>query len=228
MMEMTKLISPVQAYLESGTPMNYQIMQKLPWRRKIWGTHVPASLLDMKRLKKNGCKIINVMRNPKDQLVSWFNMFNNLPFHKMEPISHYYPDEWNSFFESFVNGQQPQFSKKGEWYPEYILSWYPYRTEDNVLFVMYENIKKNPAKEIRKIADHLGVERSDEEIDQIVEATSFSSMKKGASARHVKMKFFRKGEIGDWKNRFTVAQSELMDQKFNEKLSDLDIEFKYQ
>ena len=34
------------------------------------------------------------------------------------------------------------FSKEGEWYPDHILSWYPYRNDDNVLFLMYEEMKK--------------------------------------------------------------------------------------
>ena len=36
---------------------NYEIMLKLPWKRKIWGTHLPAPLINMERLKKNGCKV---------------------------------------------------------------------------------------------------------------------------------------------------------------------------
>ena len=32
--------------------------------------------------------------------------------------------------------------KEGEWYPDHILSWYPYRDQENVLFVMYEDLKK--------------------------------------------------------------------------------------
>ncbi|CAK8681091.1 unnamed protein product [Clavelina lepadiformis] len=228
MMALMKVITPNISYLESGTPKNYDIMLKLPWKRKIWGTHLPAPLINMERLKKNRCKIIYVMRNPKDQVVSWFNMNKNMPFNKTEEMAKHFPAEWNAFFETLVNGKQPVHSKEGEWYPDHILSWYPYRNDDNVLFLMYEEMKKDPAKEIKKIADFLGVKRSDEEIGELVEATSFQSMKKEASKPMSQMSFFRKGKVADWKNQLTVAQSELMDEKFNEKLSGIDIKFTYE
>ena len=35
------------------------------------------------------------------------------------------------------------------------------------------------------------------------------------------------GMVGEWKDHFTVAQSELMDEKVNEALLDTDIRFTY-
>lgn len=32
--------------------------------------------------------------------------------------------------------------KPGEWYPEYLLSWYPHRDNKTVYFVAYEDLKK--------------------------------------------------------------------------------------
>ena len=37
--------------------------------------------------------------------------------------------------------------------------------------------------------------------------------------------FFLLGVVGDWKNYFTVAQSELMDEKFRNVLKDANIHF---
>ncbi|CAK8681095.1 unnamed protein product [Clavelina lepadiformis] len=155
-------------------------------------------------------------------------MSTKLPFNQMGPMAEYYPKDWNIFFELSFSGKQPVHLKEGEWYPDHILSWYPYRNDDNVLFLMYEEMKKHPKKEIKKIADFLGVERSDEEINQIAEATSFENMKKKGVPVFSNVNFFRKGQIADWKNHFTVAQSELMDEKFNEKLSGIDIKFTYE
>ena len=36
------------------------------------------------------------------------------------------------------------------------------------------------------------------------------------------------GIVGDWKNQFTVAQSNLMEQKFEDALKDTDIHFAYE
>ncbi|CAK8681094.1 unnamed protein product [Clavelina lepadiformis] len=57
MMELTKAVTPHHSYLERESSMNYEIILKLPWKRKIWGTHLPAPLINMERLKKNGCKV---------------------------------------------------------------------------------------------------------------------------------------------------------------------------
>ena len=46
-----------------------------------------------------------------------------------------------------------------------------------VLFVTYEELKQNPAKGVRKIADHLGLERSDEDINAVVRLSSFDAMR---------------------------------------------------
>ncbi|CAK8681124.1 unnamed protein product [Clavelina lepadiformis] len=227
-LEMLKSVTPIHTYIEGGTPMNFELMQKLPWNRKIWGTHLPAKLVNMKRLKENGCKVLYIIRNPNDQLLSWFKMSKTFPFNHNKVTDQFYPTEWNSFFETFVNGMQPLLSKEGEWYPDHILSYYPYRNDDNVLFVVFENLKTNTKEEIGRIAEFLGVQRTEEEINHIVQLSSFKSMKESAARFYEELKFFREGEVADWKNHFTVAQSELMDEKFNEKLSRIDIKFIYE
>ncbi|CAK8681125.1 unnamed protein product [Clavelina lepadiformis] len=208
--------------------VNYDILDKLPWKRKIWGTHLPAPLINMERLKKNGCKIICTIRNPKDQVVSWFHMTRNMSHYNLEPMRRHFPKDWNAFFESYIHGKQPLVSKEGEWYLDYVLSWHNYRNESNVLFVVFEDLLKNPAKEIRKIANFLGVRRSEEEIEEIVEATSFRKAKEEAPDVDRAINFFRKGEVGDWKNHLTVAQSQLMDEKIKQKLVGTDIRFIYE
>ncbi|XP_076814072.1 sulfotransferase 1C2-like [Clavelina lepadiformis] len=229
LLEMLKTyLTRVHTVLERGTPVNYDILDKLPWKRKIWGTHLPAPLINMERLKKNGCKIICTIRNPKDQVVSWFHMTRNMSHYNLEPMRRHFPKDWNAFFESYIHGKQPLVSKEGEWYLDYVLSWHTYRNESNVLFVVFEDLLKNPAKEIRKIANFLGVRRSEEEIEEIVEATSFRKAKEEAPDVDRAINFFRKGEVGDWKNHLTVAQSQLMDEKIKQKLVGTDIRFIYE
>ncbi|XP_076813618.1 sulfotransferase 1C3-like [Clavelina lepadiformis] len=180
-MAVANAVTQLHSYLENASEITFEVMQKLPWKRLIWETHYPAPIVNMDRVKKTSCKVIYIVRNPKDQLVSWFHMSQRIPTHRMAPINSYYPADWVSFFDFFINGKQPNYARKNEWYPDHILSWYAYRNEKNVLFVMYEDLKEDPAKEIRKIANFLGVERSYEEIEKIVEATSFQTMKEEAS-----------------------------------------------
>ncbi|XP_076812066.1 cytosolic sulfotransferase 3-like [Clavelina lepadiformis] len=222
-LEMTKSISFLYSYLEQGIPLKYEVMEKLPWKRKIWGTHLPAPLVNMEKLKKNGCKIIYMVRNPKDQAVSWFHFCQKDPFIKsMEG----YSENWDEFFNGYISGKQANCAKEGEWYPDHILSWYPYRNDDNVMFMAYEDLKKNTAVEVKKLCDFLNVKRSHDEILSIVKETSFDQMQTEAYGLN-KSYFFRKGRVGEWKRRFTVLQSEQMDEKIEEKFSGTDIKFTY-
>ncbi|XP_078492157.1 sulfotransferase 6B1-like [Ciona intestinalis] len=119
-------------------------------------------------------------------------------------------------------------NKEGEWYMEHLLSWYPHRNDSNVMFVVYEDLVKNHKKEIKRIADFLGVAFFDQDVSSIAEATSFASMSKNSNPTEDVLKVYRTGKVGDWKNYFTVAQSEKMDALVKEKLADTDIKFIYE
>nr|XP_009859659.3 uncharacterized protein LOC104266029 [Ciona intestinalis] len=125
-------------------------------------------------------------------------------------------------------GKQLLGNKEGEWYMEHLLSWYSHRNDSNVLFVFYEDLIQYQEKEIKRIADFLGVAVSDQDVSNIAKETSFESLKEKSNASEKLMNFFRKGKVGDWKNYFTVAQSEKMDALVKEKLADTDIKFIYE
>ena len=61
---------------------------------------------------------------------------------------------------------------------DHVARWHAVSREaaSPVLFVTYEELKRDPAKGVRKIADHLGLERSDEDINAVVRLSSFDAM----------------------------------------------------
>ncbi|KAH0626566.1 hypothetical protein JD844_001628 [Phrynosoma platyrhinos] len=85
----------------------------------------------------------------------------------------------------------------------------------------WEQNCKNPSREIQKIAQFLGVELTESILNQIVQHTKFENMKKNPLTNyttrsrnamdHDVSPFMRKGTTGDWKEHFTVAQSEQLD-----------------
>ena len=97
----------------------------------------------------------------------------------------------------------------------------------NLLIVCYEEIHKDPHKQIRRIAEFLGVDLTPELVDSIAEQTLFKNMKKNPAANmhwtdryreDEHGKFMRKGKVGDWRNHFTEEQSARMDALIAERI----------
>jgi hypothetical protein len=78
--------------------------------------------------------------------------------------------------------------------------------------VRYEDMKLNPMDAFRGIVRFLGIDCPDERIENAVEMSSFSRLKKQEQQSGFREKplnaasFFRKGEAGDWRNHLSAAQ----------------------
>lgn len=113
--------------------------------------------------------------------------------------------------------------------------WNFSRRTDRVLFCKFEDMKRDLRGEVDKIAKFVRMELPEADMERIVQHCTFDSMKNNPMAnRSSKMlldqtvvKFMRKGQVGDWKNYFTLAQSEMFDELYAEKMagSGLDFEF---
>ena len=84
----------------------------------------------------------------------------------------------------------------------------------------YEEMHKDPRKQIRRIAEFLNIDLTPEIVDSITEQTLFKNMKKNPAANmhwtdryrdDEYGKFMRKGKVGDWRNHFTEDQSARID-----------------
>ncbi|CAH1802423.1 unnamed protein product [Owenia fusiformis] len=122
-------------------------------------------------------------------------------------------------------------------YMEHVMEYYnASKTNDNILIVAYEDVKKHPEKQIRRLAKFLGTQLSDAEMEEILGYTTFEVMSKNPNTNHegspffdfTRSKFMRKGIVGDWKNHFTVAQSEMFDVWIEEHIKQSDIKFCYE
>ncbi|PWS21168.1 hypothetical protein DKP78_25005, partial [Enterococcus faecium] len=72
---------------------------------------------------------------------------------------------------------------------------------------------------VRQISQFFGFPLTEEQVQTICSETTFSAMKEGSSHGKMGNVFFRKGEVGDWKNHFSEAQSQQMDEEFNKRLA---------
>ncbi|XP_004031624.1 sulfotransferase 1C4 isoform X1 [Gorilla gorilla gorilla] len=192
---------------------------------RILKTHLPFHLLPPSLLEKN-CKIIYVARNPKDNMVSYYH-FQRM--NKALPA----PGTWEEYFETFLAGKVCW----GSWH-EHVKGWWEAKDKHRILYLFYEDMKKNPKHEIQKLAEFIGKKLDDKVLDKIVHYTSFDVMKQNPMANyssipaeimdHSISPFMRKGAVGDWKKHFTVAQNERFDEDYKKKMTDTRLTFHFQ
>nr|XP_013008502.1 sulfotransferase 6B1-like [Cavia porcellus] len=184
--------------------------------RRVIPTHLSYDLLPV-NIKQKQCKIIYIIRNPKDTAVSLFHYYRenpNLP----------YIETWAAFFELFLQGEVVY----GSWF-DHVLSWEEHRNDKNILIIFYEEMKKDFSKSLKKITTFLGINVNDSEVNKIAQKTSFSEMKNNSIKENYDLSHticaltsdrnlvFRKGVVGDWINYFTSKQKSVFDELFTRK-----------
>ncbi len=192
----------------------FTVLQQMASPRYI-KSHLAYKPFFQRALAHSKTNIIVVFRNPKDVLVSFFH------FYRMNKLYGNFPGSWNDFFELF----RADSLVYGNWF-DHILQWWGLRETHNILFLWFEDMKNNPVVEIKKIANFLKKDVSEEDVQKIAEMTLFGNFQDSMSVHldHIKMfdiskaRFLRKGEVGDWKNHFTVAQNEWFDQEYSKRM----------
>ncbi|XP_061179004.1 sulfotransferase 1E1-like isoform X2 [Saccostrea echinata] len=223
----------VSVFLEAIPDLN--VVHGLASPRAL-NTHVPYRWLPKQHLERNG-KIVHVIRNPKDVAVSMYYHFKSSG--NINDDCHF-----KTFLEQiFLSAACPM----GSWF-DYEKEFEQAKTTDKdhiILTVHYESMKKNPIEETRRLGKFLNVELSDQQIADIVDKCSFQKLRHaaetfkdlshrekitdtGEGAIRKPPNIYRKGEIGDWKNHFTVAMSEHFDTIFREKMKDSNIQVQFE
>nr|XP_039249224.1 sulfotransferase 1C2-like isoform X1 [Styela clava] len=226
-----ELITMRSPFLETvDIPISKGIQSLETWpknKQRVIKTHLPYEILPAEIRNGKKCKIIYVARNPKDLCVSYFHfhrMITGLPN----------PETWREFLSKFCSDNVVG----GSWFDHTLKFWEKYQDDkQRIYFVKYEDLKKDLRKEVESISKFLGKELSGEQMDAISKHCTFGSMSKNKKTNMsplakygmdvAKSKFMRKGEVGDWKNYFTINQSSAFDRMYQEKVegSGLDITF---
>ncbi|XP_073483895.1 sulfotransferase 6B1-like isoform X2 [Aquarana catesbeiana] len=154
-------------------------------------------------------EILMVIRNPKDAAISFFNFYKSMP-----ALPTY--ESWNLFFKDFIHGNVCYGS-----YFDYIVEWNKHVDDKKVMAVTFEDMKIDFPTQLKKISEFFELPLTEEQICTVQSRTSFTSMKEKSEDTHGKLgdAFFRKGQIGDWKNLFTEEQSKEVDAKFQQYLA---------
>ncbi|KFM57663.1 Estrogen sulfotransferase, partial [Stegodyphus mimosarum] len=90
-------------------------------------------------------KYIFVARNPKDCCVSFYYHTKNIVGYKFQN------GKFDDYFELFMEGKVDF----GDYF-DTLLSWYEHRNDPNILFITYEQLKKDVKSSVLKIAEFMG------------------------------------------------------------------------
>ena len=105
-----------------------------------------------------------------------------------------------------------------------------YTDADNILFLRYEDMKKDLPGAVRTISQFMGYDLDQSQIESIADQSTFEKMKANPMANPDNSKyamhfkedagsFMRKGVIGDWKNHFSDEQSARFDTEFARRMA---------
>ncbi|WVZ91914.1 hypothetical protein U9M48_038025 [Paspalum notatum var. saurae] len=187
---------------------------------RLFSTHVPFVSLprSVVATKPLGCKIVYVCRDPKDHLISQWNFANRFRARDgLEPL----PVE--TAVELFCDGLTPF----GPYWDHVLGYWHAHLMDpDKVLFFRYEEMQRDPAAHVRKLAEFVGLPFSSEEedggtVDAIVELCSFERMSRMDATKGGRTKlaegllpnsaYFRRGVVGDWANHLSAEMARRID-----------------
>lgn len=161
-----------------------------PTGLRVIKSHLPSTLVPI----TDDARYVVLTRDPVDCAASGYHYFAKLMFGPMTPP----PDNWLQFFGSDA-------AICGPWHA-FTASWWAKRTRENVLFLVFEDMKSDTRGTVARIADFLGVELTKEELDRVLERISFAAMKqindKFYPVRQTIWtagdgKIIRKGAVGD-------------------------------
>lgn len=117
-------------------------------------------------------KYIFVARNPKDCCVSFYHHTENIAGYNFQGGS------FDDFFELFIEG----LVDFGDYF-DTVMSWYEHRHDPNVLFITYEELKKDTVAGVLKIAEFMGpqykeiLEKDEKILRDVIYHSSFAFMK---------------------------------------------------
>ncbi|KAL7606297.1 cytosolic sulfotransferase 12 [Lactuca sativa] len=207
--------------LDSKILLEYPVskFELLPSPR-LFATHFAHSLFPISMTSPlSTCKFVYVCRDPKDVLISKWHFMCKIRSEELPPIS------FNEAYELFCNG----VSEFGPYW-DHVLEYWKASQEspEKILFLKYEDIKREPSVELKKLAAFMGMPFTAEEeeggvVEEIVKLCSFENLsnlevhKEGGGVQMFTQlvveyqNYFRKGTVGDWKNYLTEEMRERID-----------------
>ncbi|XP_067670029.1 sulfotransferase 2B1-like [Haliotis asinina] len=199
-----------------------QEIDALPSPRIIHTQRRPGQL--PRDIWKFKTKVIYVNRNPKDAAVSTFAQASKQVWKDNPAGKCTFTGTWDEFVTLYQDGCAPFGSIL-----EHERQWRSVKDID-VCRVQFEELKQDSVSIVKRLAEYLERPLSKETYSAIAEACGFENLKQASEKikdqtyhnnwQQGSSGYFRKGQSGEWKKWFTVAQSERFDRLYEETLNE--------
>lgn len=193
---------------------------------RLYISHFPLKYLPEQLAEKG--RIICVFRNPKDLAVSFYNLLIKVNFAD-------FTGSFGDFLKLFLNGDLPG----GTWFG-HVKEWekdIEVNNAKSILPIYYEDMKQDLRGHVETIAQFLGLPKNNELYDNITRKCTFKNLnaEKKKNVPEVVQNFSKdksnylywKGEVGGWKNWFTVAQNEEFNSIYQSEMKDSKLKLKF-
>ncbi|CAH1773160.1 unnamed protein product [Owenia fusiformis] len=188
----------------------HDVISSVPSPRIIRTHQLPSSI---PKTVWDKCKMINIVRHPKDAAYSFYK-------HQTAALYYGYNGTWEGYLPMWLRGEVAW----NDWF-KHVQEYKKLAENVDMLFLTYEETKNDTIGTIKKIADYIGVSWSEEDYKKIIDETKIDVMQSrnktyDAYARDGRGAdgMFRKGVVGAWKEHFTVAQNELFNKVYKERM----------
>ena len=160
---------PTQTWRERLAFYQRQWDSEPPGTKRVVATHARPELLP-------GVKYVVTFRNPHEIRESYFAFFNSMSEDMRElwgwcPPAPVTEDRFNEMWFSHL--AHPIVAR-------HILAWWPLRHDPRVMFQHYSDMTKDPNATLARIAKHIGVELTPEELANATAHSGFAFMKQHA------------------------------------------------
>ncbi|KAH7846051.1 hypothetical protein Vadar_009152 [Vaccinium darrowii] len=184
---------------------------------RIFQTHLPYQILE-ETVNSSDCRVIYVVRNPKDTLVSVWHFVNSLELAKTA--------QWplEEVVDQFCEGFLPFVP-----YYDHVLEYHKKSMErpKKFFFITYEELKSDPKTHVKKLAEFLGCPFDNEElVEEVVRSCSIETLRNHDVSKSSDVfsfyefrynSYFRKGQVGDHKSYLTNDMIDRIDTITREK-----------
>ena len=166
---------------------------------------------------------IHIVRDPRDVLVSYSSYKSENIDKTLEILLSNDSYEYAKFKDKFYKR-----SLMGSWSSHYN-SWKNYKSKETLL-VKYEDMVNKSNTTFLKVLNYLKkitkIEINHNKLNRAIDETSFENLKnleikEGFKVNPSKKPFFRKGKVGDWKNKLNKDQTQKVEKAFKAEMIEL-------